>query len=139
MIPADVPDSEKLLFLTPLLIPLAALVVGVVIVNRALFPRPGRGERPSLIVALILCAPGAAAFAAYFSDRLGDGNLPAAIGSIIGCIFWPLWFVAVLTAIVSVVLYARHPLRALPWYVVVNLGINITGLLFSGFIIVMIL
>ena len=100
--------------------------------------RASDSDRPSRAVALVLCAPGAAAFAVYFSDRLSNGNLPRAIGSIISGIFWPLWFVAVLTAVVSVVLYARHPLRSLPWYVILNLGINIVGLLFSGLLIVMI-
>ena len=102
-------------------------------------PRTSDSGRPPLIVALALCAPGASAFVAYLSDVFGHDKLPVAIGSIISGIFWPLWFVAVLTAIASVVLYARHPLRALPWYVVLNLGINITGLLLSGLLIVMIL
>ena len=48
-----------------------------------------------------------------------------------GMLFWPLWWVAILTAIGSVFMYVRFPIKAMPWYVILNLVINISGLLFS--------
>ena len=73
-------------------------------------------------VALLLCAPGAACFAAYFGG--GINGLPWSV-------FFSLWITAIVTAIISVCLYGRFPFKALPWFVAVNLVINIFGLLLS--------
>jgi len=77
-------------------------------------------------LALLLCAPGAASFALFFGAMSSS-----IIGSALGSLFWPLWFLAVMTALASLCIYVRLPFKALPWYVVVNLVINISGLLFS--------
>ena len=70
-------------------------------------------------LALLLCAPGAACFIIYFGN-VGDFGL-----------FWGMLLMAVITAIASLILYGRNPRRALRWYVLLNLAINVTGLLFA--------
>ena len=89
-----------------------------------------RENRPSPIVALGLCAPGAATFGFLF---LGEAhvNFSVAVNEAIGDVVWPLWFAAVVTAIISLVLYRRYLFRPLPWYVFVNLCVNVPGLLLS--------
>ena len=77
--------------------------------------------------ALLLCAPGALAFTVFF----GGDHLPSGIGEFLGGLFWPLWMVAVATAIASVCLYMRFGFKPLPWFVILNLAINISGLLLS--------
>lgn len=82
----------------------------------------GRGHdaTDSPWLALLLCAPGAACFAMYFWNVGGFG------------LFFGMLLAAILTALVSLVLYGRHPRRALRWYVVLNLAINVIGLLFAA-------
>ena len=48
-----------------------------------------------------------------------------------GNMFMSLWIAAIATAILSVCLYCRFPFRDVPWFVALNLFINIPGLLFS--------
>lgn len=82
----------------------------------------GRGQTAtdSPWLALLLCAPGAACFAMYFFNVGGFG------------LFFGMLLAAILTALVSLVLYGGHPRRALRWYVLLNLAINVSGLLFAA-------
>lgn len=75
-------------------------------------------------VALLLCAPGAACIAIYVG-----GNILANGLSFNG--FFSLWLTAIATAIFSIFFYGRFPFRDVPWFVALNLFINIPGLLFS--------
>ncbi|HET6252347.1 MAG TPA: hypothetical protein VFE47_31965 [Tepidisphaeraceae bacterium] len=84
----------------------------------------------SAIVALLLCTPGATEFALYFSLR--SDALQSAVPRILADLFWPLLALAIVTAITSIVIYARRPRDTLPWYVILNLVINIVGLLFAA-------
>ena len=81
----------------------------------------GRAASESPWLALFLCAPGTACFVMYFAN-LGNFGL-----------FFGMLTAAILTALISLVIYGRHPRRALRWYALLNLAINITGLLFAGF------
>ena len=94
---------------------------------------------PSRAVALLLCSPGAACWGVYLIDAFADANLPQPIGDFFHTIFWPLFFAAVVSAILSLIVYGRHPLRPQPWYVMLNLAINVSGLLFGAVSIVSLL
>jgi hypothetical protein len=41
------------------------------------------------------------------------------------------WPIAMITAIISLALYVRWPIRAVPWYLLLNFAVNISGLLFT--------
>jgi hypothetical protein len=43
-------------------------------------------------------------------------------------VFWPLFILAVVSAVTSLLIYTRYPLRSLPWHVRLNLAINVGGL-----------
>jgi len=75
-------------------------------------------------IALLLCAPGAACIALY----VGGSTLTNGL-SFSG--FFSLWLAAIVTAIFSIYFYGRFPFRDVPWFVALNLFINIPGLLFS--------
>jgi len=75
-------------------------------------------------IALLLCAPGAACIAIYMGGDILANGLPWSG-------FFSLWLTAIATAILSVCLYCRFPFRDVPWFVALNLFINIPGLLFS--------
>lgn len=77
----------------------------------------GRSVAESPSLALLLCAPGAACFVLYFGGFGGPG------------LFLGVLLAAVLTAVVSLFLYRKHARRGLRWYALLNLGINVTGLL----------
>jgi hypothetical protein len=72
----------------------------------------------SAVEAFTLCAPGATGFVLYFLNIASLSVLLLVL------------FVAIASAVISLILYGMHPKRALPWYVIVNLAINILGLLF---------
>lgn len=101
-------------------------------------PAPLEYQTPRLIarrhsrrLALALCAPGAATFVLFFVGVVFDASLPYWLGSLVGHLFMPLWLLALGTALSSVCLYVRFPFRPLPWFVTLNLFLNISGLLFS--------
>jgi hypothetical protein len=80
-------------------------------------------RKASLLIALLLCAPGACCWLMYLVPGLpGDFN-----------IFLITFFIAVATAIASLIIYCLHPFRPMPWYVIVNLSINVPGLIFGIF------
>jgi hypothetical protein len=79
---------------------------------------------PDRGLALVLCAPGFVCWICFLIPE--SENLFR-----VGLLIWP---VAVLTAIVSLFKYVRFSKRAFPWCVVLNLAINISGLIFSGII-----
>ena len=68
------------------------------------------------IPALVLCAPGAACF------LLAPFGPPPA----------GLLLVAIITALISAAAYFRRLTQPKPWYILLNLGINIAGLLLTG-------
>lgn len=87
---------------------------------------------PSKAMALLLCAPGGACWTDYWIDTFAATALPQRVGDVLGAMFWPLFFAAVLTAIVSLIIFGRHPLRPQPWYIMLNLAINVSGLVFAA-------
>jgi hypothetical protein len=74
-------------------------------------------------VALALCAPGAAC---WFILLTRFRFVPITLNML-----WVLWGAAVLTAIVSLFKYVRFDRRTLSLFVVVNLLVNIPGLIFT--------
>jgi len=86
----------------------------------------------SLPVALLLCAPGGVAYLILFVASIAPRFAAGLIGDFIEDIFYPLLFLAITTAIVSIVFYATRRVRPMPWYVVFNLSINVSGLLFAA-------
>src|SRR5687767_3317020 len=82
-------------------------------------PRP-----PNPVLATLLCLPGAACWVVFISVAIRFRR----IGALDGRAAVLLWALAVVTAVFSLVLYARGPK---PWYVVVCLIINGGGLLFT--------
>src|SRR5215207_7197945 len=83
-------------------------------------------EQPSVVLAILLCLPGAMCWFLYGSRMLSIHLPPSATRAV----FWPCWILAVATAMYSMVLYLPRASRIHPWYVVINLVINVPGLLF---------
>jgi hypothetical protein len=89
-------------------------------------PRPVR-RHYSPAIALMLCAPGAACWVVFLAGILLFQS-PSALGEL----FWPLWLLAVASALVSLCLYVRFPFRPLSGPEKLNLFVNVSGLLFSA-------
>ena len=68
--------------------------------------------------------PGAACIAIYLAGDIIAKGFPFSG-------FFSLWLTAIATAIFSIFFYGRFPFRDVPWFVALNLFINIPGLLFS--------
>jgi hypothetical protein len=86
------------------------------------YARPTRQDEPpehQPLVAALLCLPGLGCWAILC---LGLRLMPLLL---------LLWVTAIGTAIASLAIYGRHPLRTRPWYVIVCLFLNICGLVFS--------
>ena len=79
-------------------------------------------------VALLLCAPGAFTLGLLFYGV--QFTLPDSLQKMAEEAFWPLIWLSAISAITSLILYARRPFRPLPWYVTLNLVLNIFGLFF---------
>jgi hypothetical protein len=93
------------------------------------YQSPARIRRHSPILAILLCLPGVFSFVLLV---LGfQSGIPDWLGNFVGSVFWPALFLAISSAITSIILYARRLRERLPWYVLLNLVINICGLLFA--------
>jgi hypothetical protein len=89
----------------------------------------GREPIPtSPFTALSLCAPGA--FCWFMLGWSFIFNLPLP-KFLTFELFAAAWGVALVSAIISLVIYGRRPFEPKPWYVLVNLAINLLGLLYS--------
>ncbi len=91
-------------------------------------------HKPSIVIALLLCAPGACSWMTYFGIATRDPFAAMFAMRWLGGpdLFWLLFCAAVATAITSIVIYFKHPrFRPMPWYVILNLSINVPGLLFG--------
>jgi hypothetical protein len=85
-------------------------------------------ELPPSALPLILCLPGAVCWLLLICGNFLASLVPE-LYDFMRTLFWVSFPVAVITAVISVSLYVRRPTRPLPWYVLINLGINIPGLL----------
>jgi len=90
-------------------------------------------REPAAWLALLLCVPGALCWT-YFLAMVAGIDFPEWSSRLIGDTFWPTLWAAVGTALISIIIYARLLFRRLRWYVVLNLSINIPGLIFTGII-----
>jgi len=79
-------------------------------------PAQPQDDGTGAIPALKLCAPGIACFA-----LIPLGGVPLG-----------LLLVAMVTAVISVVAYGRKPTHPKPWYELLNLAVNIPGLLLAA-------
>jgi hypothetical protein len=98
------------------------------------YASPKRREEPNPALAMLLCLPGAICWATFLGLVFGR-HLPASVranlrwlqifgdGPLLLC-----WLAAVATAIVSLIAFRRS---RKPWYVWLNLVVNVTGLLFT--------
>src|SRR4051812_4314204 len=95
--------------------------------------RPRRAGRPApAAVAVLLCLPGVAAFCVFLVLGLGltrPSLLPPAVEVRLGAGLLLCVVTAVVTAVVSLALYWDRPDEAKSWPVVLNLAVNISGLL----------
>jgi hypothetical protein len=78
--------------------------------------------------AILLCTPGLICWALLAG--FVTGWMPRFVERLFEGIFLPLLAAAVLTAIVSIIIYLFVPRQRKPWFVILNLVINISGLLF---------
>src|SRR4051794_19601528 len=101
-------------------------------------PRP-RADRPSPVAAMVLCLPGMICWCVLLGIFLVPPwmrqnfrflkTLPAPS-------LWVCWLTAIIFALISLAAYWRRPK---PWYVCINLVVNITGLLFTSGVAVLLL
>jgi len=89
-------------------------------------PVPGQHSKA---LAFLLCAPGTFALALLFLDS--PSWLSGWIDPVAREVFWPLFILAVVSAVASLLIYTRYPLRSLPWHVRLNLAINVSGLVIA--------
>ncbi len=95
---------------------------------------PSDGQaRPSPLTAALLALPGAACWCVFVGALVARPVFGVALFRLVPIPPVPLllllWAVAIVTAVASVVYYARR--RPRPWYVVLCLAINGCGLLFT--------
>jgi hypothetical protein len=91
-------------------------------------------HKPSFVIALLLCAPGACSWLTYFGIAARDPFAAMSVMHWLGGpdLFWLLFFAAVATAISSIIIYFKYPrFRPMPWYVILNLCVNVSGLVFG--------
>lgn len=101
-------------------------------------PQRGPGVAGSPVVATLLCLPGVLCWSALLSAIAG-GYKPVSAGGFLPVrMIVPIWALAVLSAVLSLVLYVRRGVRR-PWYVWLNLAINVGGLLFTAAAVLLIL
>lgn len=102
------------------------------------------GRTPLMRDALWLCAPGAACEAFVVTGIISNYFLPGrfigrpwnmVILAAVGVAF----LLAIPTSILSLLRYARLPFRDKPWFVYLNLAINVAGILFTAFLVVNVL
>jgi hypothetical protein len=98
--------------------------------QRVLDYAQGVATAHSLTVALLLCAPGVLCWTIWLvHEFIGDprypfNNVPVALIS-------NLLPAAIVTGAVSVGKYAHRPLDPKPWFVYLNLAVNVIGLFFA--------
>ncbi len=91
---------------------------------------------PDPVAAVVSCLPGLICWLVLGMVLVGNVTNGRSVmwmrpfGAVAPILVLLCWAVAILTAIGSLVCYVR--LKPKPWYVVLNLVINITGLLFTG-------
>ena len=98
-----------------------------------------RRELPSPVSAMILCVPGLICWCVLLGMWLVPASARANFrfldvfppGTILWC-----WIIAIACAFISLAIYGRGPK---PWYVWINFAINISGLLFSLGVVVLIM
>jgi len=89
------------------------------------------------LAALLLAVPGASAWSIFllmiFGPRVMSVATLRAIGDVVGDLFFPLVFLAMATAAISIVWWISRIFRKKPrnWAMRLNLTINIPGLLFA--------
>jgi len=91
-----------------------------------------QSKEPNPAVAMILCLPGMICWCSLLGLFLVPSGMRPQLsfldifppGTLLIC-----WATAILAALVSLGLYAR---ARKPWYVCINLAVNIAGLLFTG-------
>ena len=93
-----------------------------------MYETPGAGQRGrNPLVAMALCFPGLCCWVFLVSivgRHVPRGLVKPWVLPALWC-----WGIAIVTAIASLVLYLKNPR---PWFVWVNLVINVLGLLFTG-------
>jgi hypothetical protein len=100
-----------------------------------------KGDNPfSMFLALALCAAGAYSWIVFFILNEAPQIFPSwrdwLVQSLGGNVFWIPWNAAVITAIISMCLYLPRIFKPTPWFVQLNLWINIPGLLLSLMVII---
>jgi hypothetical protein len=88
-------------------------------------------------VALPLCLPGVAAWLNFTAISLlqraeADRWTKSPLLNALGDWFWPLFWLAVATGVISVILYGPPRKTTRPVVVVFNLAVNVSGLLFGA-------
>ena len=95
-------------------------------------PVPATARPSHPLPAVLFCVPGLICWLALFHlllARVIRVRLPALLGRwLYPGIFW-VWLGAILTAAISLILYVRRGPK--PWYVWLNLAVNVSGLLFT--------
>ena len=93
------------------------------------YGRPdAQAQRESPFLALSLCLPGVACWSLYMMMEVAR-SVPSVPINYAAFMF--LWLLSIIAAVVSLVVYGAHPLRPQPWYVILNLFVNICGLIAS--------
>lgn len=91
-------------------------------------PQLTPANRPSILAALFLCLPGSACWFLFLMEAVFGVNMDIDYSA------WFAWLVmiAMLTAVISIFFYAAHWRYLKYWYVIINLCINVAGLLFAS-------